>query len=204
MVAADGKTMTFTQKGTNAQEVAFSQRAGVREEVATPGVRGRVRAGTLAGMTKRNAPSDPPAPPVGPSPIGRTNARRGVAALLLLLLVSAAMVYGTWLAVDDLRAKPMAARVNVAAGAVTIVNTSAFTWSDTVFTVNEIFRTEARGAIEPGDTLVLPLGAFADSNGRPASSSTEPVREVAATATRKARFRSFNTDHASTGRWLVE
>ncbi len=155
-------------------------------------------------MTKRDAPIDTPASPLALSPIGRANTRRGVAALLLLLLVSAAMVYGTWLAVDDLRAKPMAARVTVAAGAVTVVNTSAFTWSDTVFTVNETFRTAAPGAIEPGRTLVLPLTAFADSNGRPASSSTDPVREVGATATRKARFRTFNTDHASTGRWLVE
>lgn len=126
--------------------------------------------------------------------------RRGGVALLVLLLVSAAMVYGTWLAVDDMRAQPMMARVTVAAGAVTIVNTSEFTWSDTVFTVNETFRAPASGDIWPGRTLVLPLSSFVD----PAGLSTGSVREVAATSTRKARFSTFNTDHATTGRWPIE
>ena len=130
--------------------------------------------------------------------------RRGGAALLVLLLVSAAMVYGTWLAVDDMRAQPMMARVTVAAGAVTIVNTSRFTWSDTVFTVNEAFRAPSSGDIWPGRTLVLPLSSFVDGAGRPAGPSTGPVREVAATSTRKARFSTFNTDHATTGRWPIE
>ncbi len=144
-----------------------------------------------------------PAPLAAPSAPSRSNRRRAIAALLVLLLVSAAMVYGTWLAVDDMRAQPMSARVTMAAGAVTVVNTSRFTWSDAVFIIDGTFRAAAPAAIAPGRLVVLPLGQFVDADGRPVPSSA-PVREIAATSTRKARFRTFNVDHAATGLWRVE
>jgi hypothetical protein len=129
--------------------------------------------------------------------------RRGCAAWIVLLLVCMAMVYGTWLAVDDMRAKPMLARVDITGDAVTIVNDSGFTWSDTVFTINGAYTAAAATPIEPGSIVSLPLAAFVDAQGRTLTWTRPPVHEVAAAATRKARFPAFNVDHATTGRWPV-
>ncbi len=122
---------------------------------------------------------------------------------IVLFAVSAAMVYGTWLAVDDMRAKPMVAQVSVDGGAVVVVNAGDFAWSDAQFVVNGTYRAAAPAALAPGERQVIALTAFVDRDGRAAGSTGEPVRDVTATATRHSRFGTFNTDRPTTGRWLL-
>lgn len=122
---------------------------------------------------------------------------------IALFAVSAAMVYGTWLAVDDMRAKPMVARVTVDGGAIVVVNDGDFSWSDAQFVVNGIYRATAPDTLAPGARQVLALTAFVDRDGRSAASAGDPVRDVTATATRHSRFGTFNTDRPTTGRWLL-
>jgi hypothetical protein len=122
---------------------------------------------------------------------------------IVLFAVSAAMVYGTWLAVDDMRAKPMVAQVTVDGGAVVVVNAGDFAWSDAQFVVNGTYRAAAPAALAPGERQVIALTAFVDRDGRAAGSTGEPVRDVTATATRHSRFGTFNTDRPTTGRWLL-
>lgn len=141
----------------------------------------------------------PPHEPTAPRP----SATRSLATLIGLVVVSAAMVYGTWLAVDDMRAKPMVAQVTVADGAVLIVNEGDFAWSDAVFVVNGTYRAAAPATLAPGGRQVIALSSFVDKDGRTAGSPGDPVREVTATATRHSRFGTFNTDRPTTGRWLM-
>ena len=122
---------------------------------------------------------------------------------IVLFAVSAAMVYGTWLAVDDMRAKPMVAQVSVDGGAVVVVNAGDFAWSDAQFVVNGTYRAAAPAALAPGERQVIALTAFVDRDGRAAGSTGEAVRDVTATATRHSRFGTFNTDRPTTGRWLL-
>jgi hypothetical protein len=68
---------------------------------------------------------------------------------IALFAVSAAMVYGTWLAVDDMRAKLMVAQVTVDGGAVVVVNDGDFAWSDAQFVVNGTYRAAAPGTLAP-------------------------------------------------------
>jgi len=113
------------------------------------------------------------------------------------------MVYGTWLAVDDMRAKLMVAQVTVDGGAVVVVNDGDFAWSDAQFVVNGTYRAAAPGTLAPGARQVLALTAFVDRDGRSAASAGGPVHDVTATATRHSRFGTFNTDRPTTGRWLL-
>ncbi len=130
--------------------------------------------------------------------------------VVALLSVSAAMVYGTWLAVDDLRAKPMAARVTIIEGgdvpALEVVNTSDFAWLNVAVTVNGTFTagTVIDGPIDSGAVLELPLSTFVDDGGRTLLQAQEPVREVAGTATRVSRFPTFNVNRPTSGRWPLE
>ena len=123
---------------------------------------------------------------------------------IALFAVSAAMVYGTWLAVDDMRAKPMVAQVTVDGGAVVVVNAGDFAWSDAQFVVNGTYRAAAPATLAPGGRQVLPLTTFVDRDGRSAASAGDPVHDVTATATRHSRFGTFNTDRPTTGRGLLE
>ena len=134
----------------------------------------------------------------------RASATRRLATAVTLFLVSAAMVYGTWLAVDDMRAKAMVARVTVASGAVVIINDGDFAWSDAVFVVNGTFRAEAPGTLAPGAQQTIALGTFVDRDGRRADAPGTRVGDVTATATRHSRFGTFNTDRPTTGRWLID
>jgi hypothetical protein len=122
---------------------------------------------------------------------------------IALFAVSAAMVYGTWLAVDDMRAKLMVAQVTVDGGAVVVVNDGDFAWSDAQFVVNGTYRAAAPGTLAPGARQVLALTAFVDRDGRSAASAGGPVHDVTATATRHSRFGTFNTDRPTPGRWLL-
>lgn len=123
---------------------------------------------------------------------------------IALFAISAAMVYGTWLAVDDMRAKPMVARVTVDGATVVVVNDGDFAWSDAQFVVNGTYRADAPATLAPGARQVIALTAFVDRDGRTAASAGDPVRDVTATATRHSRFGTFNTDRPTTGRWLLD
>jgi hypothetical protein len=123
---------------------------------------------------------------------------------ITLVVVSAAMVYGTWLAVDDMRAKPMVAQVTVEGGAIVVVNGGDFAWSDAQFVVNGTYRAAVPGTLAPGARQVLALTTFVDKDGRTAGAAGDPVRDVTATATRHSRFGTFNTDRPTTGRWLLD
>ncbi len=123
---------------------------------------------------------------------------------IALFAVSAAMVYGTWLAVDDMRAKPMVARVTVDGGAIVIVNAGDFAWSDARFVVNGTHRADVPATLAPGERQVIALTAFVDKDGRAVGTTGGPVRDVTATATRHSRFGTFNTDRPTTGRWLLD
>ena len=122
---------------------------------------------------------------------------------MALFAVSAAMVYGTWLAVDDMRAKPMVAEVTVDGAAVVVVNAGDFAWSDAQFVVNGTYRAAVPATLAPGERQAIALTAFVDRDGRAAAGTGEPVRDVTATATRHSRFGTFNTDRPTTGRWLL-
>lgn len=134
----------------------------------------------------------------------RAGAARRLATALTLFLVSAGMVYGTWLAVDDMRAKPMVARVTVANGALVVVNDGDFAWSGAVFVLNGTYRADAPAPLAPGAQQTLPLATFVDREGRAPDLQREPVRDVTATATRHSRFGTFNTNRPTTGRWPID
>jgi len=137
-----------------------------------------------------------------------TSAGRKALVAVTLLAVSAAMVYGTWLAVDDMRAKPMMAQAAIGhrGDLVTleIVNTSDFAWHDTTFTVNGRYRIVWPEPVEPGGTLGLTLVRFLDASGTALPWPEEPARELSATTTRRPRFARVNRTRVATGRWPFE
>ena len=151
--------------------------------------------------------SDVPAAPAAPV---RSGARTRLITALTLLVVSAAMVYGTWLAVDDMRAKPMTAQVTIGhqgeLPALEMVNTSDFTWLNVTVTINGTFKTgvELEGPFEPRARLSIPLHTFVDDQDRNLIGAGEPVREVTARATRRSRFPRVNVDRPTSGRWPVD
>jgi hypothetical protein len=127
---------------------------------------------------------------------------RRVATALTLFAVSAAMVYGTWLAVDDMRAKPMVAQVTIAGDALCVANDSGFTWLTPSVTINGTFVASSVPLdLATGATACLPLDTFVDDQGRDLASTGEPVREVTATASRRSRFGTFNAERRISGRW---
>ena len=137
----------------------------------------------------------------------RSGARTRLITALTLLVVSAAMVYGTWLAVDDMRAKPMTAQVTIGhhgeLPALEVVNTSDFTWLNVTVTINGTFETGhvIEGPFEPGAMVRVPLHTFVDDQDRNLMGTKEPVREVTARATRISRFPTFNVNRPTSGRW---
>lgn len=133
-----------------------------------------------------------------------TPAQKKAFVAIALFTVSAAMVYGTWLAADDMRAKPMVAQVTVENGTLVVVNHGDFAWSDAVYVVNGTFRGEAPGTLAPGARQMLALSTFTDKDGRTAGAPGDPVRDVTGRATRHSRFGTFNTDRPTTGRWRIE
>lgn len=120
--------------------------------------------------------------------------------LVVLVGFSAAMVYGTWLAVDDMSAKPIAANVTVDGGALRVVNTSGYAWIDARLVVDGAFAAPVEaGPIAAGDELRVPLTAFVDPAGRPA----EVPRELAITVTRVPRFPKVNRARTASGTWTL-
>jgi len=142
------------------------------------------------------APASLPTPP----PPRRDPLRRWLT-LVVLVGFSAAMVYGTWLAVDDMSAKPIAGSVTVDGGALRVVNTSGYAWTDARLVVDGIFAAPVvAGPIASGDDLRVPLSAFVDPAGRPAAAP----REVAITVTRVPRFPKVNRARTASGTWPLD
>lgn len=118
--------------------------------------------------------------------------------LVVLVGFSAAMVYGTWLAVDDMSAKPIAGTVTVDGGVMRVVNTSGYAWTDARLVVDGVFTAPVvAGPVAAGDDLSVPLTAFVDPAGR----SAEAPREVAITVTRLPRFPKVNRARTASGTW---
>ena len=118
--------------------------------------------------------------------------------LVVLVGFSAAMVYGTWLAVDDMSAKPIAGTVTVDGGVMRVVNTSGYAWTDARLVVDGVFTAPVvAGPVAAGDDLSVPLTAFVDPAGR----SAEAPREVAITVTRVPRFPKVNRARTASGTW---
>ncbi len=135
-----------------------------------------------------------------PLPPPRDPLRRWLT-LVVLVGFSAAMVYGTWLAVDDMSAKPIAGTVTVDSGALRVVNTSGYAWTDARLVVDGVFTAPVvAGPIASGDDLRMPLTAFVDPAGRPAGAP----REVAITVTRVPRFPKVNRARTASGTWPLD
>lgn len=134
--------------------------------------------------------------PTLPSP--RRDPLRRWLTLVVLVGFSAAMVYGTWLAVDDMSAKPIAGTVTVDGGALRVVNTSGYAWTDARLVVDGAFAAPVlAGPIASGDDVRVPLSAFVDPAGRPAKAPGE----VAITVTRVPRFPKVNRARTASGTW---
>lgn len=141
-----------------------------------------------------------PDPAPLPAPAPPRDGRKRLAVLVLLLVVSAAMVWGTWAAIDDLRPKAMAAQIAVSGDALSIVNTSGFAWTDAVFTINGAFSARVPQRLEHGAALVVRLDSFVDDRGQHLPAG-EPVREVTAVATRHSALGRVNGARPTSGRW---
>lgn len=139
------------------------------------------------------------APPPAPQAPRRDLLRRW---LLLIVLVgfSAAMVYGTWLAVDDMGAKPIAGTVSIEGDTLRIVNTSDYSWTDARLTADGTFAAPVvAGPVAPGGEFLVPIAAFVDPAGRGASAP----REVAIAVTRVPRFPRVNRARTASGTWTL-
>ena len=125
----------------------------------------------------------------------------GVAAALLL--VSSVMVYGTWLAADDMRAKPLVAQVTRQGNGVRIGNTGEYGWQGLTITVNGRYRQTVTTTVEPGDAVSVPVTALRSADGDPWP-SLEPVREVAVAVIRRPRFPKVNRERTASGTFIIE
>lgn len=125
----------------------------------------------------------------------------GVAAALLL--VSSVMVYGTWLAADDMRAKPLVAQVTTQGAAVRIGNTGEYGWQGLTITVNGRYRHTLTTTVEPGAAVSVPVAELRTADGAPWPSA-EPVREVAVAVIRRPRFPKVNRERTASGTFVVD
>ena len=138
-----------------------------------------------------SVPSSSPAPP-------RRDPLRRWLTLVVLVGFSAAMVYGTWLAVDDMGAKPIAATVTIEGDALHVVNTSGYAWTDARLVVDGTFAAPVvSGPVGDGGEFRVPVAAFVDPGGRAASAP----REVAIAVTRVPRFPKVNRARTASGTW---
>lgn len=120
--------------------------------------------------------------------------------LVVLVGFSAAMVYGTWLAVDDMGAKPMAGTVAVEGDALRVVNTSDYAWTDARLVIDGRFAAPVvAGPVAAGGEFRVPIAAFIDAAGRPVASP----REVAIAVTRVPRFPKVNRARTASGTWTL-
>lgn len=140
-----------------------------------------------------SAPSTPGSAP-------RRDPLRRWLTLVVLVGFSAAMVYGTWLAVDDMGAKPMAGTVTVEGDALRVVNTSDYAWTDARLVIDETFTAPVvAGPVASGGEFRVPLASFVDRAGRTPSSP----RDVAIAVTRVPRFPKVNRARTASGTWTL-
>ncbi len=138
-------------------------------------------------------------PPSAGDPPRRDLVRRWLT-LVVLVGFSTAMVYGTWLAADDMGAKPMAGTVTLDGDALRVVNTSDYAWTDARLVADGAFAAPVvAGPVAPGSEFRVPIAAFVDKTGRPATSP----REVAIAVTRVPRFPKMNRARTASGTWPI-
>jgi hypothetical protein len=121
-----------------------------------------------------------------------------------LLLVAAVMVYGTWLAVDDMRAKPLAAAVRLQPGIVHLDNTGDYAWQELRLTLNGRFTATVPGPVPAGRGVDAELAAFRDAGDQPLDWNRETLRELAVTVTRVPRFPLMNRGRTASGTFALE
>lgn len=139
------------------------------------------------------------APPPAPQAPRRDPLRRWLT-LIVLVGFSAAMVYGTWLAVDDMGAKPIAGTVTIEGDALRIVNTSDYSWTDARLTADGAFAAPVvAGPVAPGGEFRVPIASLVDPSGRAVSAP----REVAIAVTRVPRFPKVNRARTASGTWTL-
>lgn len=138
--------------------------------------------------------------PPSSSAAPRRDPRRRWLTLVVLVGFSAAMVYGTWLAVDDMSAKPIAATVTMEGDALHVVNTSGYAWTDARLLIDGTFAAPAvSGPIAAGGEFRVPVAAFVDPGGRAPSAP----REVSIAVTRVPRFPKVNRARTASGTWTL-
>jgi len=116
-----------------------------------------------------------------------------------LITSSAAMVYGTWIAADDMRAKPLVAKVSAGDGRVRVENHSGFTWQAVRLTVNGRYADAGPrdGAVAPGAVLDIDPRTLRDAAG--ATFPGEAVRELTISVRRVPRFPALNRERTASG-----
>lgn len=145
-------------------------------------------------------PVDVTSAPSAPGDAPRRDPLRRWLTLVVLVGFSAAMVYGTWLAADDMGAKPMAGTVTVEGEALRVVNTSDYAWTDARLVIDGAFAAPTvAGPVPAGGEFRVPIAAFVDTAGRPATSP----REVAIAVTRVPRFPKVNRARTASGTWTL-
>ncbi|MFN7977339.1 MAG: hypothetical protein U0P30_04330 [Vicinamibacterales bacterium] len=138
--------------------------------------------------------------PTSPGDAPRRDPLRRWLTLVVLVGFSAAMVYGTWLAADDMGAKPMAGTVTLEGDALRVVNTSDYAWTDARLVIDGAFTAPVvPGPVAAGAEFRVPVAAFADAGGRAPSSP----KEVAIAVTRVPRFPKVNRARTASGTWTL-
>ena len=112
--------------------------------------------------------------------------------MTLLLAVSTAMVYGTWLAVDDMGAKPLVAHVTMRDGVVEVANDGAYTWQDARLTLNGEFVCTSDQPTAPGAAVRIAVAGCLNTAGAKLDWPRVGVRDVAVAVTRVPRFPRVN------------
>ncbi len=126
-----------------------------------------------------------------------------------LLVVSTTMVYGTWLAADDMRAKPLVARVTMQDGFVRLVNTGDYAWQNLRLTINGEFACDPRArpasdAMPPGSTTAVNVAACLNAAGQRLDWPRVRARDVAVTVSRVPRFPLMNRARTASGTFALE
>lgn len=121
-----------------------------------------------------------------------------------LLLVATVMVYGTWLAVDDIRAKPLVAAARTQPGVVHIDNAGDYAWQEVRLTLNGRFTSILPGPVAAGQGVDAELAGFRDAGGQPLDWTTESLHELAVTVTRVPRFPLVNRGRTASGTFSLE
>lgn len=143
---------------------------------------------------------DVPSAPATPGDAGRRDPLRRWLTLVVLVGFSAAMVYGTWLAADDMSAKPMAGTVTMEGDTLRVVNTSDYAWTNARLVIDGAFAAPVvAGPVAAGGEFRVPVAAFVDAGGRAPSSP----REVAIAVTRVPRFPKVNRARTASGTWML-